>query len=615
MKKQLIIFPFLLAAIITGSFANRVNTDGTQPYASFYSAPDTVLNNLMIKVVPFDLAIIPPSSGVQFYKDGLVFLSSSKSKGGMIADHISFGKVDSHFAVLKDSVLDNAQILPSKAGMSVPSEATTFSSDYKTMYFTSYSKADGREKIYMATFSDGPAGGWSVDPNPLSFCSDKSAYTHPALSADGNLMVFASDRPGSIGGMDLYVSLEKDGKWSDPVNLGDAVNSSFNELYPFLDSDNNLFFSSDNSQGFGGYDIYVCKFRSNTWEKPINLSLPVNTPLDDVAFKIDNEGGSFGFYTRKQKDGKSGVQLYKVDMNLSGQSSILTLSQYFTRPDMSQMVILALEPAVQATDNTTQPAARGRGETARARESIVYRVQFLTSFNPKTRSQITVGGKAYSVYEYLYSGAYRLCIGEFSTLAQALELQKTLINDDYPNASVVAFRNNVLQLDPELLRVQTTDVKPVADAVKPSDRVADSMALAREKARVADSLALAKAKAEVKKPDPVKTAATQTADQKVVAAKPATETATPAKQDVIIYRVQILANAKPKGSVEIPVKTEKYKSYEYFYAGSYRTCIGEFSTLNPAKALQNLCRQAGYPQAFVVAFKNNVRSTDPALFK
>jgi len=56
-------------------------------------------------------------------------------------------------------------------------------------------------------------------------------------------------------------------------------------------------------------------------------------------------------------------------------------------------------------------------------------------------------------------------------------------------------------------------------------------------------------------------------------------------------------------------------TYEYLYNGGYRTCVGEYSTLTPAKELQNLCRKSGYPQAFVVAFKNNIRTTDPALFK
>jgi len=69
------------------------------------------------------------------------------------------------------------------------------------------------------------------------------------------------------------------------------------------------------------------------------------------------------------------------------------------------------------------------------------------------------------------------------------------------------------------------------------------------------------------------------------------------------------------GSKDIPVAGTTYKSYEYLYKGGYRTTVGEFSTLSEALRLQTACRQNGYKEAFVVAFRNNVRDTDPALFK
>ena len=88
-----------------------------------------------------------------------------------------------------------------------------------------------------------------------------------------------------------------------------------------------------------------------------------------------------------------------------------------------------------------------------------------------------------------------------------------------------------------------------------------------------------------------------------------------ATSDAVIYRVQFLASSKPKGSYEITVGGSTFKTYEYLYNGAYRSCAGEFSTLAPAVSLQNLLKREGYPDAFVVAFKNNVRQTDPALFK
>ena len=90
----------------------------------------------------------------------------------------------------------------------VPSDAITFSSDFNTMYFTKFSDAEGTEKIFKANFTSGTGihGDWYVDSSYLSFCRDKYSYTHPALSVDERIMVFSSNRTGSLGGLDLFVS-------------------------------------------------------------------------------------------------------------------------------------------------------------------------------------------------------------------------------------------------------------------------------------------------------------------------------------------------------------------------------------------------------------------------
>jgi hypothetical protein len=393
--------------------------------------------------------------------------------------------------------------------------------------------------------------------------------------------------------------------WSEPVNLGDAVNSTANELYPYLDSDNNLFFSSDGVQGFGGYDIYVCKFKSNTWEKPINLSAPVNTNMDDVAFTISRKDGKTAFYTIKENSGKRAQQLCMITMDDSRPDTLLTLSQYFTRPDISQMVILVLEPAVQATDKASETASASKSD----KDVIIYRVQFMTSFNPRTRTRISVNGKDYTVYEFLFSGAYRLCVGEFSSLQPAVELESALRKNDYSQATVIAFKNNVLSLDPELLKDKAA-----------LEQKLNEQKTTPEAAVVTATAAGATATKEQTKPDATKTTApatptTTTAPAKQTAAAAATTVPPAEKKDVVVYRVQIATTSTSKGSYKLNLGGKSYDTFEYQYTGAYRTCVGEFSTLSAATEFQKVCRANGYPQAFVVAFKNNVRSTDPTLFK
>jgi hypothetical protein len=554
----------------------NISIAGLNPDSEIAALTDTTLKQ-RINVDSYYLEIVPPSSGVQFYKDGIVFLSSSKSQGKMLPGHLSFGTVQASYAVLEDSVLGQPRSFSTTSSFLYPCDGITFGNDFNTMYFTKYSEKASKEKIFRAVSSSD--GNWSEDAEPLDFCKDDFIYSHPALSADGKLMIFASNRTGSIGGIDLFVSQEKGGKWSDPVNLGDAVNSTYNESYPYLDQENNLFFSSDNIQGYGGYDIYACKFNKNTWEKPINLSAPLNTRFDDIAFTVNRKDSKSAFYTVKENSGKKSVQLYRVTMNNAISDKWLTLSQFFTRPDVSNMVILVLEPAVQATDLISETAETKISGSTGEKDNVIYRVQFLTSFNPRTRTQITVNGKDYSVIDYLYSGAYRLCVGEFSTITPALELQNQLRKNDYPQASVVVFKNNVISFDPELLKV------PVST----------------QPAAIVEKTLITKTETQVK--------------QDVAVATVAAAATTEGKKQVVIYRVQFATNATSKGSYKITINNKSYNTFEYLYSGAYRSTVGEFKTMAEATAFQKTVRESGYPGAFVVAFKDNVRSLDKELFK
>ena len=558
-------------------------------------------------VDPFELALVPPSSGVHFYRDGIVFLSSTASENKMIRNQVSFGSLDARYAELNGSVLGRKKQFSPGGSFPYPCEAVTFSRDYKTMYYTKYSSRDGVEKIYRAEYKGdvNNSGSWSYDREPLSFCSDQYSCSHPALSLDGKLMVFASNQEGSFGGMDLYATIFKNGEWSDPVNLGEAVNTYGNELYPYLDRDNNLYFSSDGIQGFGGYDVYVCKYRKNTWERPINLSTPINTASDDVAFTVNRKDGRTAFYTVKDKAGKRSQYLNLVRMNESVPDTILTLTQYFTNPEISPMVILALEPPVEATNEEEEAERLSEIKTSGGADKIVYRVQFMTSFNPGTRKVITIDGKDYDVFEYLYSGAYRLCTGEFTSLSPAIELQNLLKNNGYPGATVVVFKNNILTLDPELLSARAGN-----KAVQTGEQIrqgagADEVKKTEPPPEV--KVTEPPPEAKVTEPVPVETAKTGSTD--VISEKPAVP------KDDVVYRVQILSSTASKGSYQLKMDGNSYPTFEYFYVGAYRTCIGEFPTLAQARELQNSCRRNGYGQAFVVAFKNGKRSKDPALFK
>ncbi len=479
---------------------------------------DTTNYDQFIQVDSFRLKIVPPSSGVQYYKDGIIFLSLTKDERKMTPNQISFGNAEAYYASVGDSSLGKHVIVSSSSPFTYPCDGMTFSSDYNTVYFTMIPKNTTKEKIFMARFITNSNGRKDLveESRPLEFCNDNYNYSHPALSGDGKMLVFASDREGSFGGMDLFLSKQAQGKWSVPENLGKLINTTGNEFFPFLDQDNNLFFSSDGQPGYGGYDIYTCKFNGTGWEKPVNLSDHVNSAGDDIAFTINKSDGKSGFLTRRQKSAPYEMQLFRVTLKQGiPDRNLLTLSYVFDGKPAAIASISSAIPLAEAkpeekesknikTDTITAKKENLKTEKAvplkkvpekamplkkvpekavplkkvpekiattktepggklpevksviikpskplpaELKDVVVYRVQFLSTNKPKKENEVEINGKSYSLYEYFYLGSYRYTVGEFTRLAQAIELQRICRQSGYPQAFVAAFKNDTRSLD------------------------------------------------------------------------------------------------------------------------------------------------------------------------
>ena len=137
--------------------------------------------------------------------------------------------------------------------------------------------------IYSTTF-DGTK--WTKAARLNKNINTKYWESHGYISDDGNSLVFASDRPGGFGGLDIYISTKENGDWGPAVNIGPEINSSLNEDRPFLiNNSKTLFFASQDHESIGGYDIFRSDRLSNgLWSKPGNLGYPLNTPDDNIFF-------------------------------------------------------------------------------------------------------------------------------------------------------------------------------------------------------------------------------------------------------------------------------------------------------------------------------------------
>ena len=113
---------------------------------------DTLNANTLLKVDRFRLEIIPPSSGVQFYRDGIVFLSNSRLEGKMLESHTSFGTIEAYYATFQDTTVGNHTLFSPFVSWDVPTEAMTFNSDYSVMYYTKLPGNKEKEKIYQAKY-------------------------------------------------------------------------------------------------------------------------------------------------------------------------------------------------------------------------------------------------------------------------------------------------------------------------------------------------------------------------------------------------------------------------------------------------------------------------------
>lgn len=229
-----------------------------------------------------------------YKKEGLYFSSDrpeGKSKdeykwtGNGYSD-IYFAKIDKSGKISTPAIVENVNTKYNDG-------VVTFDAKGNVMYFTQCGGESGKEKNCKIYKVDKKGNEWEPVniKEPLSFCNDTVyVYGHPSLSADGSKLYFAANMKDGVGGMDLWVcNFVKRGKtWSDPINLGPAINTEGDEMYPFIHPDGTLYFSSNGHCGVGGLDIYMTKGEGNSWSEPVNMKIPVNSAGDDFAFICDN---------------------------------------------------------------------------------------------------------------------------------------------------------------------------------------------------------------------------------------------------------------------------------------------------------------------------------------
>jgi hypothetical protein len=234
------------------------------------------------------------------YKNGIVFCTNritTKILNYSTEENKGFIKIN--FIDSSNSTLQTVKFFSKKLNTKFNDGPVTFNSKGDTIYFSRNIIIDGkiseissvRNKlgIFYAIF-DGKD--W-IKIRELRINNEWYNVTTPWISSDSKRLYFASDKPGGYGGSDLYYCRWKNDYWDDPVNLGPVINTKGNESYPFINSAGEFFFSSDGHPGLGGKDIFFSRLSDTSWIAPICLDPPINSQYDDFGIFTDtlmNEG-------------------------------------------------------------------------------------------------------------------------------------------------------------------------------------------------------------------------------------------------------------------------------------------------------------------------------------
>ncbi|MEY8847199.1 OmpA family protein [Psychroserpens sp. XS_ASV72] len=255
-------------------------------------------------------------------KDGKLYITSARN-----TNRKNYGWNEEPFLDIyeltknEDGTYQAATLVEDKINTRYHEGVVSFSPDGKTMYFSResyFEKEYEKDSITKVRYSllhlfkakkSGSTWG-NVEGFPLN--SENYSVKNPSVSADGKTLYFSSDMPGGYGLFDIYrAPINADGTLGEPENLGQKVNTQGQEMFPFISSNNTLYFSSNGHLGLGNMDVFFSKVVDDKMGPVRNIGLPINSSADDFAFNLDEETGE-GFVSSNRDGGLGSDDIYGI---------------------------------------------------------------------------------------------------------------------------------------------------------------------------------------------------------------------------------------------------------------------------------------------------------------
>ena len=251
----------------------------------------------ILKEIPLDFTV--SMFGPSIYKDGIVFAGETEITSAASTNPWTGYSFLDMFYIQKDAQghWDIAENFSPELNGRFHDGPATFNKEQNMIIYTRSAMRNEKRRLvnednenqfylYMSKLVDGK---WT-EPEELPFNNPEYSVGHPTLTEDGKTLYFSSDMPGGYGESDIYKSTFDGTNWSEPINLGKTINTPGKDLFPYIHSDGNLYFASEGHQNLGGLDVFVTSNRGGVWSTPINLAYPLNSSRDDFAIAIyDND--------------------------------------------------------------------------------------------------------------------------------------------------------------------------------------------------------------------------------------------------------------------------------------------------------------------------------------
>ena len=317
MKTKLCFFIFLVSNIVISQgpsnliAANNYSYNNTKTISKS-TKPIIESNGFNFELLDAGVNTKYSEIGSGFFMDKMIMVSSKKLGG--------FAKIDSNtneafkeifcLDVDRNGALSSPLLFSRILNTNASEDQLTFSPDEKTVYYTRSSVEKSLEfKLYKATLEEDSHGNW-INNELLSINMDNVSIETPFVNHAGDKLYFSANMPDAIGGYDLYVSdIHTDGSLGTPKNLGSLINTTSDDKYPSLSMDDKyLYFSSRGHETIGGYDLFSSKISKGNYKAPRNMGNTINTAYDEIGYFLAAKDK--GYVSSNRPNGKGSFDIY-----------------------------------------------------------------------------------------------------------------------------------------------------------------------------------------------------------------------------------------------------------------------------------------------------------------